>query len=40
MNVATKTIKKPTYSGIYNRYVKRGLDICISGIALVNIHKI
>lgn len=32
---ATTIQEKPAYAGVYNRCVKRGLDICISGAAMV-----
>lgn len=35
MNATTVHTKKPAYAGIYNRCVKRGLDICISAVAIV-----
>lgn len=35
MNAITGQKKKPAYAGVYNRCVKRGLDICISGAAIV-----
>lgn len=35
MNITTGHAKKPAYAGVYNRYVKRGLDICVAGAAIV-----
>lgn len=35
MNATTGQKTKPAYAGVYNRCIKRGLDICISGIAMV-----
>lgn len=35
MNAATGQDKKPAYAGVYNRFIKRGLDIVVSGTAIV-----
>lgn len=35
MNATTGRKKKPAYAGVYNRCVKRGLDICISAAAML-----
>ena len=35
MHTAASRKKEAAYKGIYNRFVKRGLDICISGAAIL-----
>ena len=35
MHTAASRQKEAAYKGIYNRFVKRGLDICISGVAIL-----
>lgn len=35
MQMAASREKKAAYKGIYNRFVKRGLDICVSGAAIL-----
>lgn len=35
MQKATTCEKKAAYEGIYNRFVKRVLDICVSGVAIL-----
>lgn len=35
MNSTTGLKKNPGYTGVYNRCVKRGLDICISAVAIL-----
>ncbi|MGN0997993.1 MAG: sugar transferase [Faecousia sp.] len=35
MDLQTDQKQKPAYAGVYNRVVKRGLDICVSGGAIL-----
>lgn len=35
MDQITQIRKVPAYAGVYNRYIKRALDICIAGAAVV-----
>ena len=35
MKTASEHVKKPAYAGMYNHYIKRVLDILISGAALL-----
>lgn len=35
MDQATRALSTPAYAGVYNRYVKRALDLCVSGAALL-----
>lgn len=40
MEIATSRVERKAYNGIYNRFVKRGLDILISGMILLIIWPI
>ena len=35
MHTVASRQKEAAYKGIYNRFVKRGLDICVSGVAIL-----